>query len=189
MSAQEKTDRRILRSRQALRAALVELVVAEGYEPLTVQQIAARAGMARTTFYRHYQDKEDLLFNGFRQLYDELRTAVAPLQMNDTADWDHVAAHADFYRAMLGPHGSAAFTVFLHDLLAEVMLTHLIRPALGAGGVPRLDAPLIAHYLAGAQLELYRYWLETDMVAPAAEMAQAGQDLAVKGLLWALGGS
>lgn len=188
MGAQEtgRVDRRIQRTRQKLRAALVALVVAEGYEAITVQQITARAGIARTTFYLHYQDKDDLLFNGFRELYDELRTAVSPTQMNSTADWEHVAAHADFYRAMLGPRGSAAFVAFLRRLLADVMRTHLLTPLL-SGGAPRLEADFMAHYLAGAQLGLYAWWLETDMRAPAAEMAQAGQDLAVKGLLWGVG--
>ena len=186
MDAQEKMDRRIRRTRQALRAALVELVMEHGYESVTVQQITARAGIARTTFYLHYQDKDDLLFNGFGDLYEELKTAVAPTQMNATADWEHVAAHADFYRAMLGQQGSAAFATFLRALLAEMMRDHLLLP-LSAGANPRLNIDFIAHYLAGAQLGLYAWWLETGMETPAADMAQAGQDLAVKGLLWGVG--
>lgn len=179
-------DRRVLRTRQALREALVALVVEHGYDSLTVQQITARAGVARTTFYLHYADRDDLLFNGFRDLYDDLRAATAPGQMNQTADWEHVAAHADFYRAMLGPRGSAAFVTFLRELLADVMRKLLLDP-LAAGGEPQLDVDFMAHYLAGAQLGLYQWWLETEMRIPAQEMAQMGQDLAVKGLLWGVG--
>ena len=187
MTAQEKTDRRIRRTRQALRAALAELVVEHRYETITVQQITARAGVARTTFYLHYQDKDDLLFNGFRDLYDELQTAVLPTRMNATADWEHVAAHAQFYRALLGKRGNAAFVAFLRELLADVMRQHLLLPLLDGAGTPRLDLDLMANYLAGAQLGLYIWWLENGMQPPAVEMAQAGQDMAVKGLLWGLG--
>lgn len=186
MGSQAKVDRRILRTRQALRQALMALMVEQPYETITVQQIAARAGVARTTFYLHYQDRDDLLFRGFGDLYDELRTAVAPMQLNATTDWDHVAAHADFYRALLGKEGHAAFVVFLRNLLVEVMHAHVIRPLLMTTQ-PRLEPDLIAHSLAGAQLGLYIWWLESGMQVPAAEMAQAGQDLAVKGLLWATG--
>lgn len=186
MSTQEKVDRRITRTRQALRTALTELVVAQGFESITVQQITARAGVARTTFYLHYQDKEDLLFNGFQDIYDELKAAVAPTQMNATADWEHVAAHADFYRALLGKRGNPAFVVFLRDLLAGVMREHVLLPLSGSAP-PRLDVDLMAHYLAGAQLGLYIWWLGTEMRTPMAEMAQAGQDLAVKGLMWGVG--
>jgi AcrR family transcriptional regulator len=186
MNSQPKVDQRILRTRQTLREALMALVVEQPYETITVQQIAVRAGVARTTFYLHYRDRDDLLFRGFSDLYDQLRTAVAPLQMNATADWEHVAAHADFYRALLGKQGHAAFIVFLRNLLVEVMQEHVIRPLVGAAH-PRLNVDLIAHSLAGAQLGLYIWWLESDMAVPAVEMAQAGQDMAVKGLLWATG--
>lgn len=186
MAAQEKTDRRSKRTRQALRQALAELVERYGYESITVQQIAAQAGVARTTFYLHFEDKDDLLFRGFAELYDALRAAASPTQMNATADWEHVAAHAGFYRAMLGRQGSAAFAAHLRELLAEVMREQVLRPLVG-NGVPRLDIELMAHYLAGAQLGMYTWWLETDMRTPADVMAQAGQDLAVKGLLWGVG--
>lgn len=179
-------DPRAARTRRVLVDALIELVVEYGYATLTVRQIAARAGVARTTFYAHFQGKDDLLFNGLRARYEALRAAVAPGEMNATADWDHVAAHADFYRVMLGPQGSAAFVAHLRTLLADAMRDHLLAP-LTAAGTPRLDVDFMAHYLAGAQLGLYQWWLDSGMRAPAAEMAQAGQDLAVKGLLWGAG--
>lgn len=187
MASQEKVDRRVQRTRQALRSALAALVVEQEYAVITVQQITQRAGVARTTFYQHFQDKDDLLFNGFRDLYEELQAAVSPTRMNDTADWDHVTAHAEFYRAMLGKRGNAAFVAFLRELLAEVMREHVLQPLLSESSPPRLDVDLMAHYLAGAQLGLYAWWLDNDLQPPAAEMAQAGQDLAVKGLLWGLG--
>ena len=186
MTTHKMADQRTARTRHALRQALAELVVEYGYEGLTIQQIVARAGVARTTFYRHFQSKDDLLFNGFGDVYEALRTAVAPVEMNNTADWEHVAQYADFYRAMLGPQGSPAFVDFLRQMLAEVMQEQVLHP-LASTTTPRLPAELIAHYLAGAQIGLYAWWLANDLQPPAAEMAQAGQDLAVKGVLWAVG--
>ena len=186
MKSHKKVDKRILRTRQALREALIELVIEQGYDLITVQMITARANIARTTFYLHFQDIDDLLFNGFQDVYNELQDAVKPTQMNSTADWEHVAKHAAFYKAMLGEHGNAAFVSFIRNLLANVMQAHVLQPILETTE-PRLNPELIAHYLAGAQLGLYVWWLETDMSTPMNEMAQAGQDLAVKGLLWGLG--
>ena len=181
------TDRRILRTRDALRHALIELVTTFGYESLTVHQITAKAGISRTTFYLHYQDKDDLLFTGFQSIIDELKTAVSPTQMNSTADWEHVAKYADFYRVMLGKRGNAAFANYIREILADVMRDHLIRPLLNQQTPPNVDVTLMAHYLASAQLGLYIWWLESGMAIPATEIAQAGQDLAVKGLLWGIG--
>jgi transposase-like protein len=57
----EKSDRRVQRSKRALREALVQLMIEKGYEETTVADIAERADVGRSTFYTHYADKEDLL--------------------------------------------------------------------------------------------------------------------------------
>ncbi|MCI0550259.1 MAG: TetR/AcrR family transcriptional regulator [Anaerolineae bacterium] len=57
----EKEDRRIRRTRQLLRDSFLELLKEKRYEDISVQDISARADVARSTFYVHYMDKEDLL--------------------------------------------------------------------------------------------------------------------------------
>ena len=52
-----KTDRRILRTRDTLGDALVELMHEKPFEEITVQEILDRAGVGRSTFYTHYPDK------------------------------------------------------------------------------------------------------------------------------------
>ena len=67
MTERKTTDRRVLRTKQALREALDELVAEKGFESVTVEDIAARANVGRTNFYLHYQDKEDLLLDGLEE--------------------------------------------------------------------------------------------------------------------------
>ncbi|MEA5078363.1 MAG: TetR/AcrR family transcriptional regulator [Anaerolineaceae bacterium] len=57
----KKEDRRITRTKEALHQALSELVKEKGYSAVTIEEITSRAKMGRTTFYLHYQDKEDLV--------------------------------------------------------------------------------------------------------------------------------
>ena len=54
-------DRRIVRSKRALRDALIALMEERGYEAFTVNDLCARADLNRGTFYNHFRDKEDLL--------------------------------------------------------------------------------------------------------------------------------
>src|SRR5262245_38237045 len=54
-------DPRARRTRQMLCDALIDLVSERGFDAVTVGDIAARAGVNRATFYRHYQDKYDLV--------------------------------------------------------------------------------------------------------------------------------
>ncbi|OQQ19123.1 TetR family transcriptional regulator [Streptomyces sp. M41(2017)] len=51
-----------LKMRRELAAAAMELFATKGYEATTVDEIAARAGVARRTFFRHFRSKEEAIF-------------------------------------------------------------------------------------------------------------------------------
>jgi AcrR family transcriptional regulator len=56
-----RPDRRVARSRRALKEALTDLILERGYEAVTVQDVIDRADVGRSTFYAHFLDKDDLL--------------------------------------------------------------------------------------------------------------------------------
>ncbi|MFI1830392.1 TetR family transcriptional regulator [Streptomyces sp. NPDC020412] len=51
-----------LKMRRELAAAAMELFATKGYEETTVDEIAAAAGVARRTFFRHFRSKEEAIF-------------------------------------------------------------------------------------------------------------------------------
>jgi AcrR family transcriptional regulator len=51
-----------LKMRRELAAAAMELFATKGYEATTVDEIAAAAGVARRTFFRHFRSKEEAIF-------------------------------------------------------------------------------------------------------------------------------
>src|SRR5215510_9257187 len=61
---QEKKDRRTRKTRQLLRSTLLALLKEKHYEDISVQDIIERADVARSTFYMHFVDKDDLLTGG-----------------------------------------------------------------------------------------------------------------------------
>ncbi|MGA2521581.1 MAG: helix-turn-helix domain-containing protein, partial [Acidimicrobiales bacterium] len=73
----DTTDRRVRRTRRALRDAFVALVLERGYDRLTVEDITERADVARPTFYAHYAHKEDLLTSVFTELIADLAGRLA----------------------------------------------------------------------------------------------------------------
>ncbi|MEJ2354006.1 MAG: TetR/AcrR family transcriptional regulator, partial [Anaerolineales bacterium] len=68
----ERVDRRVQRTRQLLNDALMSLIVEKGYDSITVQNIIDRANLGRSTFYAHYQDKDDLLLSGIEDVVHSL---------------------------------------------------------------------------------------------------------------------
>lgn len=62
--------------KRLMRAAF-ELFEEHGYDNTTVAEIAARAGLTKRTFFRHYADKREVLFAGFSPLEGVMAAAVA----------------------------------------------------------------------------------------------------------------
>lgn len=58
-------------SREWIILALLQLMESTPYSQLSITEIARKAGLARQTFYRNYQDKDDILFDYLCQLYAE----------------------------------------------------------------------------------------------------------------------
>src|SRR5699024_12125820 len=57
----EKVDRRIKRTRQHLKDALILLIKEKKFPSVSVTDIVRHSNINRSTFYAHYQDKEELM--------------------------------------------------------------------------------------------------------------------------------
>lgn len=64
-------------ARARLRDAALELYLENGYEATTTAQIAERAAVTERTYFRHFADKREVLFDGETELRDIMVTAIA----------------------------------------------------------------------------------------------------------------
>ncbi|MDZ4766648.1 MAG: TetR/AcrR family transcriptional regulator [Chloroflexota bacterium] len=197
MTETRKLDRRIVRTRHALRDALMGLIVEKGYESITIQDIADRADVNRATFYLHYKDKDDLLYKSMESVYNELVEHehifdLDAIQRGDfesmkvTSDWDHLAAHKAFYRVLLSERGSASFIVKVRRYLATLMRDEILRCFIPPGAKTRIPLEIIAYACAGAQIGVMSWWLENDSPYTPKEMADMLFDTLTFGITNAL---
>jgi AcrR family transcriptional regulator len=63
--------------RRRLQLAALALYQERGYDRTTAAEIAARAGVTERTFFRHFADKREVLFDGETRLHDALSAAIA----------------------------------------------------------------------------------------------------------------
>lgn len=204
MKSEEKPlDRRQRRTRRLLRDALMQLIVEKGFDSISVQDITDRADVSRATFYLHFRDKEELLFNSMRELYDDLAEKVHffhdPQDVlkqvmagnhdacMEATDFEHVAEYENLYRVLLSEKGVASFVVKVRRYLAQIFQEQIVQPASQAGGEPRLPLELIAHAMAGTQIGIISWWLEAGKQFTAEEMARMCYALSAFGMWWALG--
>jgi AcrR family transcriptional regulator len=192
-----KVDRRIQRTHQLLREALIALIVEKGgYNDIAIQEITDRANVARTTFYLHFRDKDELLFETLRQVYDEIASVIEGVDVHNllkagpdqvyAQDYEHVAERAEFYRIMLGEQGSPAFIARVRSYLASVNAEQVIKPLMDDTDQAQMPPELIGYALAGMQIGILHWWLENDLPITPQTIAYYAQQLAVRGLPWAL---
>lgn len=111
-------DRRARRSRKLLVAALRTLMQTRRYDKITVQDIIEAADVGRSTFYAHWQDKDDLLVYSFESFLDTLpltpspaaqaqgvRLSVAPLLA-------HIQAETHYHQSLM--HSTRLGPVYEH---------------------------------------------------------------------------
>jgi AcrR family transcriptional regulator len=176
----KKLDRRIQRTQQLLRDALMELIVEKGYEAISVQDITDRANVARTTFYLHYTDKEELLFTSMMEIYDDLvanlesQTSESGLLPDGTPAevvvFRHVLENPDFHRVMLVKPGVAIFINRIRHYLADVFERH-IDSCFFDNNIPHESVKIFAQCQAGALMAMVCWWLENNLQPSPEEMA------------------
>jgi AcrR family transcriptional regulator len=169
MSHEEQTDLRIRRTHQFLQEAMIELITVKGFDAITVGDIAERAMINRATFYRHYQDKYDLVAKIFEETTNHLVENMKPLRKdtghsamdNPPEIWiqlfEHVAEHARLYRAMLGKNGSPWFAARMREHIIKLILENERRWEQQVGPRPQIDPAMpkalpvlqISHVLIG----------------------------------------
>lgn len=72
MDKKYSLDPRSIRARQAFHQALIDLLKKKSFQKISVTDIARQAGLARHTFYNHYETKEDLLNSIIDSILNEL---------------------------------------------------------------------------------------------------------------------
>lgn len=81
-------DRRIRKTKKALRAALVRLLSRESIAEITIKELTDEADVHRGTFYHHYRDAFDLkeqVEQEIGQEIDEVINSVSDSQLNEGA--------------------------------------------------------------------------------------------------------
>ncbi len=190
-------DRRTRRSRRALGAALVDLVLERGFTALTVEDITERADVARATFYAHFRDKEDLFARVTDDLLAELSGRLAPAVADNAVGFTgkpvlemlrHAREQRDLYRIVLRGEGDGKPLRMFEDACARATAEEFRARAERNRVQPRIDPELLARVWVGEQVAVLRWWVEQDTPAlPAEEVVRMLLDLALRGRYWASG--
>lgn len=172
----ERQDRRVLRTKDRLQRALMSLIGEKGYDKITVSDLIDRADVGRSTFYTHYETKDDLLLAGLEHLTTDIELNMADdpgagdAILPSLGIFRHVAANHKLFRGMLGSRG-----IDLVQRAALDMLTAMARAKTdernAAGLRSEVPADIRAVFAAGSLMAFLSWWLDNDLPYSPEEMA------------------
>lgn len=183
-----ETDKRVRKTQQALRNALLDLMVERGYETLSVQDILDRAAVGRATFYLHYRSKEDLLRRSLDELRKHLKEewklasteeANAPALGFSLAFFQHVDSHRQLYRAVVGRQSGVIVDRQMRRLLVDLVAEAI---AYSDRRRDRVRSEMTAHYVVGALMSTVTWWLDYNVRLSPEEIDQAFRQMTLPAL-------
>ena len=159
-------------AKQRLVVAAVDLFTEQGYDATTVAQIAERAGVTKSTFFRHFSDKRELLVAGQETLSNLLADGITDAPAS-ASPLEAVAAGLERASTAMGPANrelgprlkaavAASTELQERDALKNVGLAAAMTTALVARGVPEPTAHLAAELGVLAFKRGYAQWSEGD---------------------------
>jgi AcrR family transcriptional regulator len=173
MKTDLKDDRRTQKTRKYLAEALKELIVEKGYDAVTIQDIIDRANVGRSTFYSHYESKEQLLVGNinFQQALIEIPAADPehyPMGVNLSYLFNHTKEHLHLTKAMFGTKSIDILSNHFTDICAAQIYAHL-KPK-SPGRTDQQMARYKAEAAAGGIVRMLFRWLQDEAVMPVDEM-------------------
>ena len=175
-----KEDMRQRRSKQHLTDALLGLMEEQPYGEITVVDICQRAMVHRTTFYAHFEDKNDLFQYVLRNMMDRFSAGRARIEQEQglregvRAEFRKVLeffhAHQRLRMVGMGGPGSPELRM-MEEAIAEVLEKFILEkgdPSFWEGNAAA--ARVWGHFYAGAIMSTVNWWLEEDMPLTEEEM-------------------
>ncbi len=168
----KKMDRRVQRTQQLVRNAMLSLIQEKGFETLTVQEIIDRANIGRATFSAHFDSKDDLLVSGF----EDLRASLSQRQreaLSRSSGLDervfafsqelfgHVNDHRAVYQAMVGKDSGAVVQHVIRKLIVDLVREDVRTTPRAADSAVPTEARV--QFIAGALFGVLTWWLDGEM--------------------------
>jgi len=185
LSENAPPDRRRQRTRQAVSQALIALIQEKRYAAITVQDICDRANVGRSTFYAHYQDKDDLLTSNFQQVIESLGQPLAyregQLVFPIAPLFEHVQGHQHLYKALLWG-GGMDVVMRAGQKQWSKQIEQYVEGLLKDRHQPAVPIALVAVYIAGSLQTLLLWWLEHKMPHSPERMDEMFHQLVMPGV-------
>ncbi|MFY0804435.1 TetR/AcrR family transcriptional regulator [Peribacillus frigoritolerans] len=196
-------DLRVIRTKNAIRTALVELIEEKGFETITVKDITTKAKINRGTFYAHYQDKFDLM----TKCQEEIMQGMSDIAKQNIPDviaelgtdsplnkpftvfvsiFEYLNVNSEFMKAALGPKGDLSFQTKIKDFMLKTLFENDQNALIKEENL-LVPGHFLISYIASAHIGVIQQWLDSERKESPQEMARILSTITVNGPFFAAG--
>ena len=165
-------DRRQKKTRQAIFDAFTALLEEKSYSGITVQDILDRADIGRSTFYAHFETKDDLLRSLCAEIFGHVVSDEVPKEETHdfSAEHDtkamithllyHLREHMDYLPGILSGESGEIFTAAFKDYLRALFSRS------GDAAESRVPRDYLLNHMVCDLTETVRWWTRNRHYAP-----------------------
>lgn len=189
---EQKQDRRVVKTKRAIRNALVQLLSEKELEQITVKELADRADINRKTFYNYY--------NGVHQVIDEIESEIvtacdqAIQEVDFRRDLKHPSVYfekltnilnsdLDFYGHLCRMRGNQSLVYKITDLLKKKVRDALLQQL----PCDEQQADIIVDYAVTGMIAVYQTWFNSGRSQSIQEISEVLSVLCFSGITGVLG--
>jgi AcrR family transcriptional regulator len=172
MVQKKPLDIRIVKSRALILDALIELMKEKPYEEISIKELAEESCVARQTFYRNFNNKEDVLLYYIDEIFDDYfadvkeklhtQDSIRDLSMRLLEIWKE---NKKIFLA-LQKAGLIHMTLERFSQYALMLQKHLD----DSTGKKSEQLTYAAHFIAGGTYMVLSKWFQENMKVPVDEM-------------------
>ncbi|MET3849337.1 TetR/AcrR family transcriptional regulator [Paenibacillus sp. OAE614] len=169
-----KVDRRVVKSQEAIKKAILELMAEKNFDDITIRDISDRANVNRGTVYLHYLDKYDLLDKIIEEHISNLSelcrsASEMSFQEGNYVWFEYFAEHHLFFSTMLNTKSAAHFRSRFLDLVVQ---EYKVEVDVTEGKNQGLNQEVILQFFGAAVVGAVEWWFRNGMPVPPRVMAE-----------------
>ena len=181
------TDRRVLKTKRAIRNAFAKLMVEKDINDITVIELAATADINRKTFYNYYsgvyqvvEDIEHDILNSYERLLGnvEFKSMMdTPFLLFERFS-QLINMDPEFFGYLLTMNGNISLITGIMQLLKEKTCEVMVQQV----DIEKHRADIMINFVLSGMLSVYQHWFNSDRSVPLEEVSQIVGTMSFSGI-------
>ena len=180
MNIEQKEDRRVRKTKKALRESLAELLSEKSIQNISVRELTDKADVHRSTFYANFTDIYDLYNHIEETVIKDLRGIFATAHDLDSVQcvmflMQYISNNKNISRLVLGDNVNSWFSGRIADMFSSACIAYWQKAH--SLNLPHEKLEVYAGFLFSGYLGVIRQWAASDFARPESELVAIIADL------------